>query len=262
MRTGATDLTSPASLSLTDGAAAVERTAAPLGQLPRLSLGGGTLRVGDCTSAADREESFATTVGSQDWLWSGDDEIRFARATGELHSLHLKVPQLRPEAAEPTAPWAGLPVTTGGLRLDPPRPFSLTPARDCWISAGGTVLSARYDTPAPRHEALRLRVAPSCDLVFSDGRLAGWLLEQPERCLVTAWEVRTESPPDPELATILRDFLPYLAEPLVDRITDDSDPQLLTELRALEERARLRTTGAGRADALAAAVRDLIDDWY
>jgi hypothetical protein len=244
------------------GGVVVESTATPLEHLPRLSMNGDFLLVGDYASATDREAAYAFTTGSQEWLWSGDDDFRFLSSTGELHSIQLKVPQVRPEAAGPTAPWGLLPVVSGGLRLVALRGFSRAPAVDCWISEDATTFSARYSAHAPDGELLRLRTAPSLDLIFSDGQLAGWLLEQPERYLVTGWEVRAESPPDPELASVLQGFLPYLAEPLVDQITDDADPQLLAELQALESQASSRAAVTGRADALAGAIRKLIEDWY
>ncbi|WP_175541569.1 hypothetical protein [Streptomyces aidingensis] len=241
----------------------MDTSAPPLPHPPRLSLNGGFLMTGGYAKPSEREQAYAVTRGSQDWLWTGDDEIRFQHPSGDLHSLFLHVPPLTDTAAGVCASWPETRIITGGLRLSPARNFELPATQGCWSSPDGGALAAHYGSGGPaRGERVRLRIAPCLDLVFVGGLLSGWLLERPERFLVTDWEPHDESPPDPVLAGLLRAFLPYLAEPLIDRITDDADPGLLAELRALETRTQALGSSAGRAPVLAAAIRKLIEDWY
>lgn len=59
---------------------------------PRWMLDGGTVLIGPYHSADEHDQHLAQTIGSTDWLWSGDDELRFDQETLLLQSVLLQLP--------------------------------------------------------------------------------------------------------------------------------------------------------------------------
>lgn len=121
-------------------------------------------------------------------------------------------------------------------------------------------LTCRYSTD-PLPEVTRLQVAPNFDLLVADGRLHGWTLSEPERFLVSGWEYPVSDPPDPGLATLLKDYFDLVADPAVERI-EDQDQDMLDALRDLAQRITAHNGVPERRAALRARVDDIIDFFY
>lgn len=229
--------------------------------LPRYSPGGLFVTVSGFSSPQEREQAYAATKGSRDWLWSGDDDLRFHRTTGELDGVFFSVPEEVPPSAEPHAQWLVVRPVDGGLRMDPPIDFALPPAVTRWVSPSGKHIvccneANRTDTGAPR---ARLRIAGGFDLLFLDGLLAGWMLESPERWLVEAWETPARTDENPLLAELLRDYLTVVSLPRIDRLPD-GDPALLADLSALARRAHANAGTDPRYGILHRAANRLLED--
>lgn len=233
------------------------RTGAALAHTPRYSLAALRLLVGGFRGARDRDASYLHTHGSHDWLWSGDDEMRFHGETGLLCAVCFQIPWTLADRPELFERWLAVEPGTGGLRLPPGRNFPLPPTSSRWVAEGGAYLVCGNERNLAGTARLdRLRVAEGFDLLFADGLLAGWLLEGPERFLVNAWEFPADTARSPERALLLSDYLAVVGGP---RIADmeDGDPLVLDDLASLEARAE-----ALGCDVLRRAVRRHVTDWY
>lgn len=224
----------------------------PLPFPPRLAILGLTLTIGPYTSPQEHESHVLATVGSGNWHPSEYDEFRFDKATGELKSLRLHIPEKNGGTA------AGTEARPGTIRLAEPAPFSAEPS--VVRHATTKELTCLYTT-GPLPDVTRLQVAPNFDLLVADGRLHGWTLFSPERFLVSGWEFPVSDPPDPDLAILLKDYFDLVADPDIERI-EDQDQDMLKALRDLAQRITADNGVPKRRAALLARVNDIIDFFY
>lgn len=218
----------------------------------------GALSVVSWDGDGDYEQYLLRTNGNSWGLWTGGDEFRFNVTTGLLESLAMHLPEDNITDPDVAAPWLATEPVVGLPRRDDPTAFRSGIAELRWCANDGSVVLALYDNATG--EPSRLRVTDQFDLLFADGRLAGWLLENPERHLAT--ESYVPQPPDPELAVLLRRYYDLIDQLHMIEFYEDEHPEgrkLLTDLRndiALDRGATHRRA------VLAQRLQELEDLWY
>lgn len=229
---------------------------------PRLVLAGLGLQVGPYTSGEEHERHYLGTQGSGDWHEPPYDELLFNRDNGNLESLWFHIPEAASGGERGIAQWTALTPVDGCLHLLGGAPFELSPAVERSIAGDGSVLlGLRACAPQEVIDPVRLRVAASVDLLISGGRLAGWLVTEPERFLTASWAFPQPDPSDPELGHLIADYLALLADPRMDGIADE-DPEVRELLTSLDQRID-RTSGAtARREILHEALADLVEFYY
>jgi hypothetical protein len=204
------------------------------------------------------------THGNSWGLWTEGDEFRFDTTTGLLESVAVHLPESNLADPGLIAPWLGLTPVVGVPRREDHKSFDSDAAGVRWCAEDGGVLAGLYG-PAMRAvaEPLRLRVVDEFDLLFADGRLAGWLLENPERHLVGPQDDTLDAhPPDPEFAVLLKQYFDLIDHPHMEEFFEEEDPvgrQLLADLR---ERIALDRGAIHRRSVLSEKIRYHAARWY
>ncbi|TNM26345.1 hypothetical protein [Streptomyces sedi] len=239
-----------------DGAPDAEAVVTKRGPVhrPRYLLDGGLVTVSAFRGAAERDRGYAGTHGSQDWLWSGDDELRFLDGTGELASVLLHVPDQPPADPATHARWLEVPSVRGGLAMPERRDFALPRTVTRWSGDPDGPLVCLREEPGPGGAGrARLRIAEGLDLLFRDGTLTGWLLAHPERFLTDSWDAPTApAPRAPAPAALLRAYLALVSAPAFG-LLEDADPAAVAALRAV---ARAAEAGSEAGDPRHRALRE------
>ncbi|MEU3370831.1 hypothetical protein ABZ734_10205 [Streptomyces sp. NPDC006660] len=233
----------------------------PLPHTPRYSLSGGFVAVSPHTDQRTHEALLAETYGSVDWLWSGDDEIRFAKADSMLRGFTLAVPERgAPDAWDPT-PWLSTPLHPGVLHALSPGNFEAKPTEMRWVDDSAQHLICAFSDVEPAtHGCVRVRAAQGFDFVFAGGVYVGWILSAPADFLVREWELPPADEAPAGLAGALHAYLGTFVEPKIDRM-QDKDAALLREVDSLLARLALLPADP-RRDVIAEHVADLRADWY
>ncbi len=231
---------------------------------PRYSVEGLAVDAGppmDSTEHAKfvSEETFGSAEGY--YAFERVDEYRFGRADGVLVALGLNIPEHLEEDQDRVSRWLSVDSVRGTLRLvEPKGPFSVTPAVTRWCSDRQMVLlrARRAATGANR---ARIEVTPGLQLLFEDGLLEGWIIEDPEYHIWPSSGSPSPYPPDPELAQILRDLLQLVAFPGLEGLWD-ADPGFRESLEGLASRIDVGSGAADRRETVHAYVLDLVQEWY
>lgn len=235
---------------------------AHLGWVPRIPLAGLSVMVGPYSSAQEHERHVLDTTGSGNWYQSEYDELRFDRTSGELVSLWLHIPERNADLGPVLPGWLAMPPTTGRLRGGDIAGFDLEPTTERWCSSDGRHLACSYGRlPNAPDDATRLRVAPAFDLLFAAGRLAGWLIENPERHLVAAWETPHTDTADDELGRYLHDYLDIVTPPNIEAM-EDQDPTVRQLLEGLDAHIDENHGSTTRRIILKRQITNLIDFFY
>jgi hypothetical protein len=190
---------------------------------PRLVMGNLSLSLGSYSDPEAHEKHYLQTVGSGNWYFSEDDELRFDPVTGMLQSLRLHIPERN--ATKRGIP--DLPAEPGSIRLVDLKPFTLEPTALRWFSDDGTELTCLYTVDKPGR---RIRVAPDFDLFFTGDELSGWSVSHLG---------------DADFALLVRDYFTLVTEPAIERM-EVEDPGVLRALQALAD--RVGTGTEARAD--------------
>ncbi|MEV6393619.1 hypothetical protein AB0M39_02370 [Streptomyces sp. NPDC051907] len=199
------------------------------------------------------------TFGSIDWLWSGDDEFRFAKSDRALAGLVLKVPET--ESVLSFDPWLNAHEQPGIIYALKPENFSAASTDIRQVSDDGTRLICAHQALATQAgEVRRLRINSSLAFVFVDQIYSGWILQDPVEYLVQEWEYSPIDVAPDSLRGLLKDYLTLIVEPKIDRM-QDGDPELLTELENLIERCSAHPYDP-RRDVLLDQAIDLRENWY
>lgn len=230
---------------------------------PRFSLSGEYVTVSPHTDQSSHETLLSETFGSVDWLWSGDDEFRFAAVDRGLRGVVLAVPEALAADAESDRmrSWGRAPHVPGNVRAVDSRNFDARPARVRWVSDAGDQMVCAYESggDGASRDVLRLRIAPRFDLVFEDRTLAGWILSRPADFLVHEWEHAPSRPAPDEVGDVLHAYLNTFDETTIERM-QDGDAAVLAALRSLAARASELPE-----DARSGVVRDqlgrFLEDW-
>ncbi|MEU9115743.1 hypothetical protein AB0D04_29175 [Streptomyces sp. NPDC048483] len=255
------------------------------------------MAIGGYAHQEERDTQLTHTFGSQQWLWSEEDDFRFhdsersapsgpsdpskpskpsaPSAPSEppappdpsdrrLESLYLLIPDepcTVPEEA--CAGWIRTTVVAGGLRAEVKKGFALETTTTRWLAPEARHMICLREqaphTPSPEEGGMRLRIAPDTDLLLADGKMAGWMLTNPARYLVKGWDRPADTPPAPGTSLLLAAYLAMTSWPAFEKILD-GDGAACRELRALEERIRHQTGDPSRTAVLAHAVALLIED--
>ncbi|MEU5835242.1 hypothetical protein ABZ820_16415 [Streptomyces diacarni] len=239
----------------------VTPSGSPLSQTPRYSLPDGYLTVSPFYDLPSHETLLSETTGSVDWLWSGDDELRFETTARQLIGCGLTVPEKPTPHGWSPGEWFEAPRTSTGIRRLSPNNFDCPPMAERWVSdTGDALVCVPEDPPTPKKSLHRLNVGPDLDFVFVDGMYTGWLFRNPAHYLVHAWEQPPSHPVAEGSSLALRDYLLLFTESNVERMQDE-DVHVLGELDAL--RTRIAALSADpRNEVMRNHVTRLREDWY
>ena len=212
-------------------------------------------------SMAEYERHIGATIGSSEWLWDTADTLRFDKATRELQSLRLRVPELNITPPGTAERWLSISPQNGRLRLEAGENFALEPATIRWLDPAGAALVCG-DERIEQADAtsLRLRVAPDVDLLFVNNTLCGWLLAQPARYLVESWEEPAPATPSAELNQALYRYYTLVSETSFEQM-DDGDPDILAALIDLHTRLGAQPATPQR-DVLRTSIAAVVDTFY
>ncbi|MDT3400626.1 hypothetical protein RKE29_29170 [Streptomyces sp. B1866] len=239
----------------------VEPTGEPLGFFPRYSISGLFVSVSPPTDQESHEKLLSETFGSTDWLWSGDDELRFDRRTGNLVGFTFKTPEEAPDHSWDPRPWLLAPASTGALRACSKENFDARPAETRWVSDDGSHLVCAHRGSLKESARIeRLNVARDLDFVFEDGNLSGWILRNPANHLVQQWDLPRKNSAPPGLGESLRDYLSIIVQPNIESMQEE-DPRILERLTTLRQKL-INIPGDIRRDIIIAQIDRLCDDWY
>lgn len=251
-------------LYLTEGA---ETELVPGGRLrvpAELALDDLVVTAWDASGPGGYEDYMLRTHGSSWWLWSGGDDFRFDNATGLLESVAMHLPETN--LADPgfVAPWLELTPVAGVPRCENTEQFDAEIADVRWCAEDGSVLVGLYASAMESAaEPLRLRVTDEFDLLFASGRLAGWLLENPERHLVGPEDCTLdEQPPDPEFAVLLKQYFDLIDDPHMEELFEEEDPAGRQLLVSLRESIALDRGATHRRSVLSEKIRSHTAMWY
>ncbi|MEU6757346.1 hypothetical protein [Streptomyces sp. NPDC046685] len=78
-----------------EGGVVAESVPGQIGCVPRFSVGGQFVVVSPYADRWGREKFIGATFGSMDWLWEGDDEIRFDKEPGISWASWSRSPKRR-----------------------------------------------------------------------------------------------------------------------------------------------------------------------
>ncbi|MGW7457166.1 hypothetical protein [Streptomyces sp. NPDC054797] len=244
-----------------EGGVVAESVSGQIGCVPRFSVGGRFVVVSPYADRWGREKFIGATFGSMDWLWEGDDEIRFDKETRDLVGVLVALPEEEDPAWDGTE-WLRLPQESGGARARAAEDFSARPMDVRWVAPGAKAIVCAYSASTSGTSGLRrLRVAPDFDLVAAaDGTYAGWILENPADCVVEAFEDRRPDAATGAFRETLAEFLDLFVEPRIDMMQDE-DPALLVRLEALLARVSALPHDP-RHDAMRMWMLQVREDWY
>ncbi len=238
---------------------AVEASGLMVRYLPRFWLNG--ITVSPHRDGKGRERLLSRTFGSVDWLWSGDDEVRFLSATGQLESFVLTAPEVATGTSCDPHPLLLAPCRASGLKAHCADNFGFEPMDARWVSDDGKhLVCVRQDHLSRMSSYRRLRVARDVDFIFGDGELCAWALHNPARYLVHRQEMPEDEPSPPGLHRALRNYLSLFVEPNIDAM-QEGDPKILHDLERLQ--CQLRDVPQDpRRDVLISRVNSFCDEWY
>ncbi|WP_331447517.1 hypothetical protein [Streptomyces xanthochromogenes] len=253
-------ITRDSRLALTD-CLSVTVAGSPLAHSPGYSLPGGFVSVSPHTDQQTHESLLAETFGSVDWLWSGDDEIRFGKDDAMLRGFTLAVPECRAPDARDFTPWLSAPLAYGAFHSLSLENFDVRPTEIRWVdeSAQHLICTFRDAEPGP-HGLVRVRAAQSFDFVFASNAYIGWILTAPAEFLVREWEIPPPDRAPAGLAEALYTYLDTFVEPKIERM-QDKDPTLLGQVDSLLTQLTLLPDDP-RRDVIEEHVADFRSDWY
>lgn len=239
----------------------VETTGQPLTFTPRFDIAGPQVIVAGYADPAGREQLIGASFGSMQWLWSENDEVRFAADTRHLIGATFHVPPKSAPAQSCRIQPIRLPVQPGGLRADAAEEFALPQAQVFCCPSNAAELTCLKDLDALEGPALaRIGIASDVYLLVQEGTMVGWSLSDPARYLTDGFTDPDTGPPAAVTRLRLAECLTLVSEPLVDGVMD-GEPDAWSRLRAVERALREQREDRGRADVLHRLVSRLIEDY-
>ncbi|MDQ0994022.1 hypothetical protein [Streptomyces sp. V3I7] len=232
-----------------------------LAHTPRLVLAGPFVTVGAYADQQEKEAELASTFGSAQWLWSEDDDLRFEVNDRELQSLCLYLPQ---DAATPDSvaqSWEHVRRIRGTLSTATNANFSAPQTTSYWVAPDATHLVCLRGSAAPADAgSLRLTVAPDLDLLFTQGKMVGWLLVDPARYLTASWEMPAPEAPAESTRSLLQRTLAMTMSSEVEAI-EDGDEDAWRRLRDLSQTLHNEVEDRQRIDVLQSVI-DRFIEWH
>lgn len=216
-----------------DGAEFAIDEGRPLAERPRLALL--DLDVSPTRTPEEHERHLLDTFGCGDWITAGEEELRFSSRDLGLVSAWLSVPVARQEDETSETPqgWAGRTVVRGRLTARERAAFRIPPtvSRSCEVDGDALACFVAGDVAADA-ERLGVEVAEGLELLFADGRYAGWLLRAPETALGQGAPAGDR---DAALMAWLAAFYTLTDDEIIAAIELDEDREALDRLRALRD---------------------------
>jgi hypothetical protein len=190
------------------------------------------------------------------------DEFGFCRECLQLVRLDLKIPEMPEADVERVGRWLAVEPVSGAIYLDEPiADYAIMAGWTRWCSDREMVVF-RPVGERPGAGRLRAEVAPGLQLLFADGSYAGWILNDPERCITIVDGDRSTRLPDPALARILRDYLNKMAVPELTDLLIDQDPGFRRYLEDTVHSIRLDEGAVDRRAILRDSIIDIIDTQF
>ncbi|WP_330477874.1 hypothetical protein OG301_15595 [Streptomyces platensis] len=235
-------------------------TDSPLRHSPCYALRDQSLAVGGYANQEERDAQLAHTFGSQQWLWSEEDDFRFRNSDHQLESLYLLIPEEPCPAPDACARWVRTTMVVGGLRVARRDNFALETTTGRWFDQEARhMICLRDQAPPPEEGGTRVRIAPDTDLLLAGGKMVGWMLTNPARYLTQGWDRPADTPPVPGTSQLLAAYLAMTSWPALEKILD-GDAGACRELRNLKQRILSQPTDPSRTSVLGRAVGMLIED--
>lgn len=230
---------------------------------PEFLLDSMIVTAGPYVDRGQHEQHVLDTDGSVDWFsFEHIDELRFDRETGLLSSLVFHVPDQVVVDETCHERWQEAPRLNGTLAIREVRNFRLPATKYRWHDQSITALICLCSDDADLQvELTRLRVVDGLELLFGSGKLLGWMLASPARCLSDGSGSFPESVEDSCLTDSLGKYLLLVGHPRLDDLMDSDQ-----EIRISLEEARKGVTDEGgdlkRRALLRDRIGELISEWY
>lgn len=237
----------------------VRKEGRALTPLPRFSLV--DVRVSPDTDHQAHEKLLSRTFGSVDWLWAGDDEMRFSKETKEIASIAFSAPEV--EIGNDWNPHSIMTAErfSGGLLAERVENFALPPMTARWMSDDGKyIVYTNQDEVGMTKKYERIEIARDLDLVFKEGKFCAWILQNPANYIVDEREFPCASPAPSALSSALRDYLTLFVEPKIDAMAD-GDMRLFRKLGEILQTV-IATPDDPRRDILISKIRSFSAEWY
>ncbi|WP_455352748.1 hypothetical protein [Streptomyces sp. SYSU K217416] len=227
------------------------------------SYGLADVAVGPTRTADEHELHLHETFGCGHWIYSGTEELRFSVQDLGLVSAWLGVPAEGGDAHELLSAWTDRSVIRGSLKAEAVRPFELPHEVSRHFSVEHDLLACFVADVSACGDRVGLEIAEGLELLFADGRYAGWLLKAPETALAKGPDHPGVRERDPELMGWLAEFFALTRESVLADIELGDDTETLDALRGLLDRIDLERDPSERRqvlhDALAYTVEWLAD---
>ena len=233
-----------------------------LKQKPRWGLRDLSLMVGPYGSGEAHEQHFLASIGSGNWYRPEFDEMLFGRESFVLESIWFHIPGENYASDEFIASWKKEQPIQGLPRLKTSQSFQLEPTEFRLMDSGCMFLSCITRKALEAHNVrLRLRIAKDFDLLFSDGRLCGWLLFDPAHYLVRGWEEPYATEPNDKDRGLLYEYQNLVVQPNIEKM-EDEDSSMLQKLKELQSRIKSDSDITNQRAVLKESVDDIIDSFY
>ncbi|MFF3722239.1 hypothetical protein ACFYYM_07650 [Streptomyces erythrochromogenes] len=242
-----------------DGGWTATVTDDPLSITPRFT--GDSVDLTHHANMEEREQFFASTFGSQHWLWDTPDILRFSTDSRELVGAEFQMPYVS-AASESSTRVPVLPaVRPGGLRADEVRGLRHeTCTVLCRILGDGVLTCLRDLDVLDEPLDARIGIAPDMALLTQNGAVVGWSLTDPVQYLTTGFAAPDPAAPSPATRRLFTECLDLITDPVVDDLVDGV-PAALARLRAADEALRAQREDRQRADALRELISTMVRDY-
>jgi hypothetical protein len=209
------------------------------------------------------------TVGDVDWKSLSQainqfDEYRFCRLCLRLVSVTVSVPEnlggITPEGA---SEWGALVPVAGTLRLAGlADSFHVEPAVASRFTSHEVIALTENGIAPGKEEKVRVEVASGFQLLFSEGRLCGWILNDPEYRIVAhhGWASRYSR--DAGLGRVLCKYMNLVSDPGNSDLLLDGDPGLRRSLLAMMESLRMEDGAVDRRAIMLECIGDTMENWF
>lgn len=187
-------------------------------------------------------------------------EFSFCRECGLLVRMFLQIPETPEMDAARIDRWLAEEPVSGAIYLvEPVADYLVKPAMARWCSEREMIMFRSIGERSGA-ERLRAEVAPGFQLLFADGLLVGWILQEPERCITDLSGQPSTSPPDPALARILRDYLNIMAVPELTDWIIEKDPGFRRSLEEVVDSIHIDQGAADRRAILRNYIVEFIEE--
>lgn len=250
-------------ISLTDTIVAGIVSGRQIRWMPKWDLGDHSIMVAPYENGDAHERHFLQTVGSGNWYRSEFDEFRFGKNDLALKSVWFRVPERNLPWSASIDKWKNSELIVGSLCLSSVEPFQIEPTEFRWMEPEGTMLIClTTEGLEAAGNRLRLRIADNIELLFVKGRRCGWILSNPVRHLVFAWQnPRFTEPLSKELPKLVHKYLELVSEDNIDEM-ENGDVRVLTQLHQLHSSVKRIADGSLQNSVVLKSIEDIVMHFY